>query len=348
MAATAVFAKNLFALRRHLSASGSEDNMLAMCLKRTCASADETLSRSIKSHLFQPTNRVKAKGTERAACGDPSQVPNALRFCCPSLFQAVKKLNPDGVAGHCAVYALVQLFQNILGHLHTVTATQADKTCKQKVRTAKQQPLPHSNQNGMCVSLTKLAIQFFEALDLSQPSHNRVLEGLICVFLDHLGSSLSLVVFADVDAPASQTPHLGFLPPRGLLDTSGLDRKAAIRTIEYEACYLVTILRHLLLCIDKQQPLLRSESVPLLTFRKTLATSDCSLSARVQERLQNTLLRGVFGDDDESFKDAFQRSGFSAVEAGFSIASSGGEEPGEWFIGEVWRLLGWHILTGQK
>lgn len=291
MAASAVFAKNLFALRRHLSASGSEDNMLAMCLKRTCASADETLSRSIKSHLFQPTNRVKAKGTERAACGDPSQVPNALRFCCPSLFQAVKKLNPDGVAGHCAVYALVQLFQNILGHLHTVTATQADKTCKQKVRTAKQQPLPHSNQNGMCVSLTKLAIQFFEALDLSQPSHNRVLEGLICVFLDHLGSSLSLVVFADVDAPASQTPHLGFLPPRGLLDTSGLDRKAAIRTIEYEA------------------------------FRKTLATSDCSLSARVQERLQNTLLRGVFGDDDESFKDAFQRSGFSEVKNSKSFPS---------------------------
>jgi hypothetical protein len=284
-----------------------------------------------------------------------SRVTAGLCLCYPSLLQAVEKLSDNTGTEQRAVYAIVLLFQNVMGHLHTVTGKMArmiikdDKIRKRnKPQATKQQSPSTANLHEMCVSLAKLAIDFFEALDLSLLPHNKVLEGLVCVFLDHLGSSLSLVVFADADGAVSKAAQPGILPPLGLLDTSDIDQVAAKRTTEQEAHYLVTILRHLVLCIDKQQSLMRSESAPFLTLKKSFTTSNNAFEARVRDKLQNTLLRGVFGDDDEMFKDALRRPRVHDTDDDIDVASHGRDDPGEWFIGEVWRLLGWNTLAGQN
>lgn len=342
-------------LRRLLSAKESHANTLATSLKRTCVAADESFSESIKSFLLLPASTTKAREAGQAAFGDLIRTSQALRLCYSSLLEAARRLFVKASSEQCGVYAIVLLFEDILRHLHEIAAIKAGTTIEagrsvkqDKRRTVKQQPPSTSNLEETCNSLTKLAIHFFEALDLSQLPHNRVLEGLVCVFLDHLGSSLSLVVFADVDAAASNAAQLGFLPPRGLLDTSDHDQRAATKTTEYEARFLVTILRHLVLCIDKQQSLMKSESAPLLTLKKSLTTSNGAFAERVRVKLQNTLLRGVFGDDDESFRDALRRPLTNIVDDDVDVPSNGREEPGEWFVGEVWRLLGWSILTGQN
>jgi hypothetical protein len=211
-----------------------------------------------------------------------------------------------------------------------------------------QQSSLSSNPDEICNVLTTLVIHFFKALDPSKLPHDKVLDSLICIFLDHLGSSLSLVVFADGDATSSTATQLGFLPPRGLIDTSHVDQQTAKRTAQYEARYLVTILRHLMQCIDKRQSLGRSVSDTCVTVDKPLTNSDSAFAAGVRIKLQKTLLRGVFGGDDESFRGALQRPNTKVIEDDVHVASSGQEEPGEWFIGEVWRLLGWSVLTGQE
>ena len=309
---------------------------------------------SFKSFSAIPVNTVEARETGQASLGGRIQVLHALHLCYPSLLQAVERISVKVRSEHCGVYNIVLLFQNILGHLHAIAGIKAGINNKdnksvpaKNLRSAKHQCPPVSELDELCVSLTKVAIQFFEGLDLSLVSQISVLEGLICVFLDHLGSSLSLVVFADVDAAASRTTQLGILPPRGLLDTSVFDQEKATRTVQHEARYLVAILRHLILCIDKQQTRMGSESAPLLTWKKSLNTSNRTFAKRVRDKLQITLLRGVFGDDDEVFKDALQKPVPSAVDNDVDVASNG-DQPGDWFIGEVWRILGWNILTGQS
>jgi len=353
--ASAGFAGSLFALRRLLSTRRPDASALAMILRRTCTAANETLSASIESFSLPSANTRKAKEAGQAASNTLIKVTQGLRFSYPSLLQALGNLSVKADTEGCAVYAVVLLFQKILGHLHAVAARKEcttgkhDKSTKlNKQRIIKQHtsPIPHFGE--ICMALTKLAIHFFEALDLSQLSHNRALEGLVCVFLDHLGSSLSLVVFANVDDTASQAGKTGVLPPRGLLDISDLDLKDAIRTTQHEACYLVIILRHLMLCIDKKQSLMKSGSVPFLTLKKSPNTNNNGFAARIRDKLQNTLLRGVFGDDDESFKNALRGSAVNAVDDEVDIARTGREEPGEWFVGEVWRLLGWTTLTGEN
>lgn len=262
-------------------------------------------------------------------------------------------LSSQETTHQCSVYAVVQLFQYVLGHLHNIAAVAAGRNVEgggslrqKKPRTVKEQPMSRLDLDEMCKSLTKLAMHFFESLDLTQLSHQKVLEGLVSVFLDHLGSSLSLIVFANMEYSVSKSGQLGILPPCGLLDTFGVDRETAILTVQYEARYLVTILRQLMLIVNQQQSLVRSDSVPRHDMRNSLTMSNSAFAARIRSKLQHTLLRGVFGNDDESFKEAIRRPDKGTFDDDMDVASNGREEAGEWFIGEVWALIGWDSLAG--
>jgi hypothetical protein len=350
----ALFARSFVTLRRLLSSREPDVNTLAKSLSETCAAAHESLSESIKLSLLRATT-AEAREAGQFSFGDLIRTSCTLRICHSSLLQAVERLFVKAGSEHCGVYAIVLLFERILGHLHEIAVIKSGTTIEagdsvepEERRTIKQRPLPTLTLDEGCHALTKLVIQFFKVLDLSKLPHNRVFDSLICIFLDHLGSSLSLVVFADVDATSSTAAELGFLPPCGLLDTSHVDQQTATRTAQYEARYLVTILRHLMNCIDKRQSLRKSVSDPLLTLDKPLTNSNSAFAVGVRNKLQKTLLRGMFGDDDESFRDALPRPVVNAIDDDVDVARSGQEDPGEWFVGEVWRLLGWSVLTGHN
>ena len=349
-----LFARSFITLRRLFSARDSDVNTLVTSLSKTCVAAHESLSESIKSSLLQATT-AKFKETAQYAFGDLIRTSRTLRICYSSLLQAVEKLFLKTGGENSGVYAIALLFEHILGHLHAAAAMKPGTTIesgnsveKNERHAVKQQPSQSSNLDEICNVLTTLVIHFFKALDLSKLPHSQVLDSLICIFLDHLGSSLSLVVFADVDAISTTAAQLGLLPPRGLIDTSQVDQQTATKTAQYEARYLVTILHHLMQSIDKRQSLEKSVSDPLLKLDKSLTNSDSAFAAEVRIKLQKTLLRGMFGEDDESFRGALQRPNTKATDNNVHVVSSPQEQPGEWFVGEVWRLLGWSVLTGHE
>lgn len=325
-------------------------------LKRTCVAADRMLCESVELSFRPQNNTKRAQEAAEAAFRHLVKVPRALQLAHMSLLAAVDKVaaQAEDDVTRRAVSAIVMLFQSILGQLHSLATIKSENTPQDdrsihqsKSRTLKHQNLATPKLDEVSGALTRVLIHFSEALDFSQISHNMIFEGLICVFLDHLGSSLSLFVFADAEAGMSKPKELGLLPPRGLVDTLGGDQGTAISTAKHEACYLVTILRHLMLRVDKQQYLIESASVPFLEVRKSFATSNGAFVARVRKMLQNTLLRGVFGDDDESFKDALRRPIANPAEGDVDIASNARGKTDEWFIGEVWSLLGWDTLTEE-
>jgi hypothetical protein len=109
----------------------------------------------------------------------------------------------------------------------------------------------------------------------SKKSHSHILEGCLCVFLDHLGSSLSLAVFTGPQPPQEQETFAGLLPPQGLQDMSALASENPTRAIQLEAPYLIHILDNVMTFINTHQTLIsfRSASSPS-SFRDS--SSSCS------------------------------------------------------------------------
>jgi hypothetical protein len=354
MVAPTAFARAFFALRQCLLARNLDTQKLASRIRRACAAADQMVSSSIQSSFLRQDNTKKGMETAKATFGRLLKELHAIQICYPSLLEAVEQLSAGaGIVENC-VFEIVQLFQNILGHLHTTAAMKTEIITRdkgslnqKKPRAAKQQNVGILDLDEVLVLLTKLAVHFFDALDLSKLLHNRLLEGLACVFLDHLGSSLSLVVFADNDG-TGKANSLGVLPPRGLIESSGFDRRIAVGSTQREASHLISILRQLMLCIEEQQILVGSGDAHLLTIKKSLAASKGGFAANVRKKLQNTLLRGVFGHDDEWFEDAFRRPAAEASTEEDAVTSPDIEGNGEWFVGEVWCVLGWDILSEQN
>jgi len=98
----------------------------------------------------------------------------------------------------------------------------------------------------------------------------------------------------------------------------------------------------------------------LISFRSASSPSSSSkdgsnssfsnaFAKQVKEKLQNTLLKGVFGGDDETFRDCLQLPPVPENGTGETPPSQvdPAELTPEWFTGEVWRILGWDILAGD-
>lgn len=166
-------------------------------------------------------------------------------------------------------------------------------------------------------------------LDLAKAAHRELFDGLLCTFLDHLGSTLSLAVFSE---PMNQElpRSIGPLPPRGL--STGVDDQTQvdISTTLKVSPYLINILR---------------KTKPRMDERGNIDNN--GYAGAVVDKMQNTLLRAVFGDQDQAFRDSLRRPAEVEGIDDTEDLMVGSEEDitKEWFIGEVWNNVGWDILT---
>ena len=177
---------------------------------------------------------------------------------------------------------------------------------------------------------------------LENDTHCRILKALLTTLLDHIGSSLSLLIFADPEVGE------GIDPPLGLQHVTHIDTASAIAAAELEAPYLIAILKPVLAYLrDKQAALPIRSREALSGSRETMGNN--LLADKIEQRLQDTLMRGVFGDEDRKFQEAFTREPSpedDAVKAAVKDLREAGDRS-SWFVGQLWELLGWDILSGQ-
>lgn len=183
-------------------------------------------------------------------------------------------------------------------------------------------------------ALTKTMATMITSLGQPLTAHTALFEALMSVLLDHIGSTLSLLVFTDTGYEGE-----GILPPAGITDTAHIDRESASATAKLAGPYLINILRTAIQTIHKQHH--TSKHRPNKNDRKIPLHW-------VEERLQNTLLRGVFGDDTETIANAFRRADeVDEQQLQQDIEDASQEVDSEWFIGELWELVGWDVLPGR-
>ena len=257
------------------------------------------------------------------------------------------------------VFEIVVLFETILAKTSSVVALQAQemdefqltsKTPRGNSRAPDNNHHPSSqDHHAICQNLAQLAVAIVTDLDPSKKSHSQILEGCLFIFLNHLGCSLSLAVFAETQ-PQQRETLTGLIPPKGLQDISKLRSETSLRTVPLEAPYLIYILDKLMTFIDDYQALDKVQANYVFSGFRDNMTSNDLFAVQIKEKLQNTLLKGVFGDDDETFRNALQKPERpeSGVDEDSSLQVGPAEKTHEWFIGEVWRAIGWNILAGSE
>ena len=340
----------LFALREALKSNKPDRKELRNGTRRFCEVVSGMLSSMTAKHC-RPGRAKRATQEAQKAGDDISRAATALRTCLSTLLQTVDKLPVPDADYACS--DLAQLFQGILGHVHTLVANEIEMSSdigipalQNSSESAKHVKVLNSDIQQASRAMTSIASLFFAMLDTSRPSHYKLFEAFSCIFLDHLGSSLSLVVFSTPTPKKSN--HLGILTPRGLLDTSDEDPQEAIRIAEHESEHLVLILRHVMRSLNRAKVSIGPGSTTMLGHRDNSTVEGKSFESRIIKRLQATLLRAVFGDEDQAFSEAFQRSDLQNTEVVGGQPQNHGRLDQRGFLGEVWDILGWHMLSGHS
>jgi hypothetical protein len=342
-AGSATFMRHFFNLRQQIVSKRPDERALHQALRKICHAAAILISDTPIAVL--PSEPTKKTSAHVSTATNLQSTTLAIRRSYPSILLGLDKLctKTHGVRElGSIVYETVVLFETTLAKINTfaiqIAKGMAGSKLKATVRKAKsrsakqsQSPSPQ-DQHASFQSLTHLTVTMLTSVDPSREPQSLILEGCLCAFLNHLGSSLSLAVFADDQSTEQREIFTGVLPPQGLQAMLDIDTRTAIQAITLEAPYLVYILEKAMAFVDGHQEIMSSRSASLLSLSK--------------EKLQNTLLRGVFGNDDETFRKALQRPAppESGVDPGLPTPSGQAETP-EWFAGEVWRILGWNILS---
>ncbi|RMZ90681.1 hypothetical protein DV736_g2084, partial [Chaetothyriales sp. CBS 134916] len=339
------------------------------CLLRSHSPSVEQLCLRIgalcQSHeaLLNSLNSTKDSSTTNHHGLDPSDILSALNASYPSMLEALDHTTtseaPDNVLT-IANASIVQLFQAALGQLHRLSL---DEVTRQEEEDQSKSKKPKSNtkvaaKNFQQIKVTleaqsKALVQvlgnMLVSINPTKDSHCELLEGLLCALLDHAASSLSLMVFAD---PNASKGEMGIEPPRGLDDVSHINTKAALTAAEVEAPYLMTLLKRALQFLRNSQGHMSTfmQEIFAWTEQKDLTSADV-LREKIEARLQGTLLRGVFGDDDSTFDNALRREhplkdmDIDTVKTGLQDAN---QDKSTWFIGQMWEELGWQMLSTKQ
>ncbi|KAL4968872.1 uncharacterized protein BDV14DRAFT_196680 [Aspergillus stella-maris] len=344
------FIRHIYSLRKTLQKRSTDARIIqdAVALCESCehevaSVIPETVSKD-KSKIIMPTESqmshlgLALHGTESATV---------------LLLQALKKLSKPGGNGRgtkLLTYHIVCLYGAIINSLGRYckavaapvapTALSGEQyTMQTRSKTTKRtKPSGGSDkgseiQNEGAIQLTSLLHRMLAKLDLSHTEHRQLLEGFLYTLLNRAGKTLCHFVFQDLRLQTELRAVPEGLPlPTGLIDAK-LDDKS-FGGAQMDAVYLVWLLRKALAVLDVQP------SSP-----DAASSTQTEFISSIKARLQSTLVQAVFGEDS-SLGRTLERPGkpeSREIERLLERSTQKSSIP-EWYIQEVWDLLGWDIL----
>ncbi|EPS32482.1 hypothetical protein PDE_07442 [Penicillium oxalicum 114-2] len=200
--------------------------------------------------------------------------------------------------------------------------------------------------------LTYLLCDMVFSLDLNEEPCRAVLEGMLHVMINRVGQLLSFLCFDGMVFPHVSVPDLR--PPEGLqkMIVSGMTPEWA----EIEGRQLICFLREVKLrakFFSVGEFTMNDGSRTGLIgnwFKPTKVTgtrSESDVRAELQKKMTNQLLQAIFGEKEANFRNGLARPSTPPPvdEVPFNRACSSFKE---WFITEVWYLVGWECIEKMK
>lgn len=253
------------------------------------------------------------------------------------------------------IYNTVVLFQKLLEQIHFASANQVQQRCtvapnmkRPRGRLEKQiadhlsTPLPiapsETPETGkMAKLLRQTAIAMMSALDPSHALDNEILEGILFFLLTRAGNLLSDFVF---EPEKENRKSLGKKPTKS----------ENINIRETEAPHIIHLIRHAIgLAAPRPQSTTPvhclGQNPAALLLHRFDGGSHHSIAVDARLKLQNTMLKGVFGDDSKGIGAGLQRPLGQEMELCRRDGDKGEiKDVRYWFTSQLWQLVGWDVL----
>ena len=324
-----------------------DTSAFAQTLARAAAAVPEMIQKFITEH----------DTGEEINCQQLKAILNAADRSVTLLLAGLRRLsqsrNSVGATGY-VVYAYVQMYSSLLECLDALAAIEVRTSEAEVNTTTKSKAKPHKQvaiKDSTAVNLfTRLLCGVIDALDSKSNAHKSLFEGLAYVVLKRLGLTLYLLVFgyargesiADEIAAYNEADEIEDTPN----NTPARSRADLLKPAKLEAPYFI----HLLTRIMNAAPA-HLDAVAMTTSgspKKAMKGSmKGAIAINARERLQRTLLQCMFGDgvEDDEFHECLMMPAMKS--APLPIPKIQEPEVRDWYKDEVWRLLGWEILSRE-
>jgi hypothetical protein len=276
--------------------------------------------------------------------------------------QKLLRFDDSGSAKGQVTYALVHMYEKIIASLDAVSKEEAlAETARTSTDPQTSSNKPKAKVRGGTTrvnirdvptlnALASLLSGIMKQLDPKQDPHKDIFEGFLFCILSRLGDRIYTINFLRPRA-ASILQELEAAGSSDESDTEPTSRPMStpVRQAQLEAPYLLHLLKQALALTPSflTLPASTSKTTKAKPNPKPGSITKATLSLAAKERLQVTLVNAIFGpegvdEDNDLFMESLQMP--AAGGGTFTIPRVKEAEVGEWFQGEVWRLLGWKVL----
>ncbi|KAI9879882.1 MAG: hypothetical protein M1830_006734 [Pleopsidium flavum] len=370
-----VFMTQLYGFHRLLQDEFPDPRELSSVLLQLCSSAAIIVSSACDTSKIQTgpgSSRTAVLTGGQETTASPSErnlevelgiLFRALGRTFAHLLQGYGKLNKTtesrGYQGQ-VIFSFVKLFGDILNNLHSVSVTkrqvQPEKLNRSHIPKANTEaprnvePETPDKTNDLGIHLCQLLVTMIATLEPAKPGHIDVLEGFFYLLLQRVGKILYVFVFDEEESPilANRDNDEDRLRYHGI----GANFQETLKRIamQEEAKYLIWTLERAMGFVCRSHSVSptakgsKGKVKDVSTTNKVMAPDKTNISERAKMRLQNTLLKGIFGVDAKEFKEGLRMPTFAEIDLDAAISTIPEDDTPEWFKQEVWRLLGWEIL----
>ncbi|KAF2486145.1 hypothetical protein BDY17DRAFT_71640 [Neohortaea acidophila] len=295
---------------------------------------------------------------------DPKTIFRASSRAVLSLTMGLNRLShvQDGVAvqGH-VIYAYVRMFAHLVdiaSESVQSTVLASDNAVRPETATRKRGKSKMASKQAAQVSdpgthpardmLATFVFDIVAQLDSKNEAHKALFEGYTYVVLEKLGSHLYTLVFgipraATIEGEIS-TVHGEDVDRDGNKSEDGQAKAARL-----EASFLLQLMKRIVAIAPEYLGTIMSTKPAMSKKAGVRDGVKGALASTALKRLQQTLIKCAFGAEEshgaEGLQDCLKMP--VMVDAPLAIPEVNEADGREWFIREMWRLLGWQIL-GQE
>lgn len=256
------------------------------------------------------------------------------------------------------VFECVKLFKRALNTISESFPASANgqPTSHARGRNDHTKPENPAKMDGASRAIAQLLIALISYLKRTNRHHREIFEGIFLVLIERVSRLLFYCTF-DRHRSATIEGDITPLPAhKGKRIMAGQQIEAT--AIRLEACALITILERAMALAPHyfNSPLTSGLSVSKThktsSFARTLTGTHLprlpkiSLSAQARDMLQRTLITCMFGEEPhDEFAEVLRMPATLGPMPNMPRIKE--EDPTDWFRGEVWRLVGWDLLSRE-
>lgn len=330
------------------------------------------LAHHVIEAAFAVSGMVKQSVEERIASVTPDlqhfkSILIAASRATASIFVGLNRIShvPEGsVVQGRVVHAIVQMFRDILSQFEWLASAEIEKA-ENELANLKAKKGPTGGAETKATSAKSVAVQgspslnaltallsnIIGLLDSRVNANKAVFEGIAFCILHRGGRRLYSTVFGHTRASTLEAEILQSRAIDEIEDIESMpskqEQELEQKRIKMEGPYLI----HLLTRIMTITPTYLGAAISTKTGKPKQANNKGSmkgaLAITAKDCLQSTLVNAIFGmeglDENDPFIDCLKMP--VPGTATIPVPKVKGPEVGEWFKGEMWKLLGWEILS---